>query len=208
MIKARLRTICSVSGFATLLLLAVIHFTPLTRVWARGLAGDWTDSAGATLIVLSSEVEADGILGPSSYIRSLYAVRAYRTDAFKTIIVTGGQSGAAPEPMGEAMREFLISNGVPSNVVRAETRASTTRENALFVKPMLAGITGKPVLMTSDFHMFRARRVFEKAGIPVVPRPVPDVLKRSNRMVNRWASFWTLVMETGKIGYYAWRGWV
>jgi uncharacterized SAM-binding protein YcdF (DUF218 family) len=195
-------------GFATLLLLVLVHFTPLTRWWARALAGNWTDSSGDTLIVLGSEMEADGVLGPTSYLRSLYAVRAYRDRPFHTVIVTGGRSGAAILPLGDAMRDLIAANGVPRNVILAENRAGSTRENALFVKPMLQGLSGTTVLMTSDFHMFRARRVFEKAGVHVVPRPIPDVLKRSNRIVNRWVSFWTLILETGKIGYYAWNRWL
>ena len=204
----KVRKICTVLGYATLVLLALVHFTPLTQWWARALAGNWTDSAGDTLIVLSSEIEADGVLGPSSYIRALYAVRAYRESAFRIIIVTGGGSGAAPLPRGEAMRDFLVAYGIPRSVIRTENRATSTRENAEFVKSMLQGTSGTAVLMTSDFHMFRARRTFEKAGVHVVPRPIPDVLKRSGRIVNRWVSFWTLVLETGKIGYYAWNRWL
>jgi uncharacterized SAM-binding protein YcdF (DUF218 family) len=203
-----MRRICSRLGCGALALLLLIHFTPMTRWWARALAGDWTDSTGDTLIVLSSELEADGVLGPSSYLRALYAVRAWREHPFRSIIVTGGRSGAAPMTLGDALRDFLVSNGVPRDIIHAETRATSTRENALFVKPMVAQGAGKIVLLTSDFHMFRARRVFEKAGIHVVPRPIPDVLKRSNHIVNRWPSFWTELAEVVKIGYYSWKRWL
>jgi len=204
----KLWKLCSTLGMCALALLVAVHFTPLTQVWARALAGDWADARGRTLIVLSSEIEADGVLGPSSYNRALYAVRAYRAGGFNTIIVTGGRSGAAPVSMGEALRDFLVASGVPANIVRVESRATSTRENALFVKALLQGATDKPVLLTSDFHMFRARRVFEKAGVHVAVHPIPDVLKRSNHIVNRWVSFWTLIVETGKIGYYAWKRWL
>jgi uncharacterized SAM-binding protein YcdF (DUF218 family) len=203
-----MRRICSALGCSTLVLLLLIHFTPLTRWWARALAGDWTDSTGDTLIVLSSEIEADGVLGPSSYLRALYAVRAWRERPFRSIIVTGGRSGAAPLALGDALRDFLVANGVPREIIHAENLAKSTRENALFVKPMVEQDAGKIVLLTSDYHMFRARRAFEKAGIHVVPRPIPDVLKRSNRIINRWPSFWTLLSETVKIGYYSWKRWL
>jgi uncharacterized SAM-binding protein YcdF (DUF218 family) len=199
---------CTTAGCATLVLLLLIHFTPLTRWWARALAGDWNDPAGDTLIVLSSELEADGVLGPVSYLRALYAVRAWREHPFRSIIVTGGRSGAAPLTLGEALRDFLTSNGVPPGIIHVENRAGSTRQSALFVKPMVEQGAGKIVLLTSDFHMFRARRVFEKAGIHVLPRPVPDVLKRSNSILNRWPSFWTVLAETLKIGYYSWKRWL
>lgn len=204
----KLWRVYSATACFVLAILLVILFTPLIPAWARALTDNWTDSPGETLIVLSAEIEADGVLGPSSYLRALYAVRAYRESPFRLIIVTGGRSGISPKPLGEAMREFLIANGIPAEIIRAENRASNTRENAQFVKPLLTGITGRTVLMTSDYHMFRARRVFRKAGIDVIPRPIPDVLKRSNHIVNRWGLFWTLALETVKIGYYAWERWL
>jgi uncharacterized SAM-binding protein YcdF (DUF218 family) len=202
------RKTLTILGYAALVLLALVHFTPLTEWWARALAGDWTDSPGDTLIVLSSEMEADGVLGPTSYLRALYAIRAYREKAFRTVIVTGGLTGAASTPLGDTFRDFLAAYGIPRNVILAENRAANTHENALYVKPMMQGLSGTTVLMTSDYHMFRARRAFEKAGVHVVPRPIPDVLKRSRWILNRWTSFWTLVIETGKIGYYAWNRWM
>jgi uncharacterized SAM-binding protein YcdF (DUF218 family) len=204
----RVRRICSTLGCATFVLLLVIHFTPLTTRWARLLAGDWTDAPGDTLIVLSAEIEADGVLGPSTYLRTLYALRAYREHPFRSIIVTGGRFQNSPIAIGDAMRDFLISNGIPPDVIHAENRATSTRENALFVKDMLPESAGTIVLMSSDYHMFRARRTFEKAGVHVIPRPIPDVLKRSNRIVNRWVMFWTVVAETGKIVYYSCSRWM
>lgn len=203
-----LRRLTTVLAYAALLLIVLVHFTPLTQWGARALAGDWTDSPGDTLIVLSSEMEADGVLGPTSYLRALYAIRAHRESPFRRIIVTGGYTGAATTPLGDALRDFLTAYGIPRDIIIAENRAISTRENALFVKPLLEGLTGKTVLMTSDFHMYRARRVFENVGIHVVPRPIPDVLKRSRWIVNRWASTWTVILEIAKIGYYSWNRWL
>lgn len=204
----RVQSIFCVLGSITLILMLTIHFTPLTKRWASLLANGWSNATSDTLIVLAAEIEIDGVLGPSSYVRTLYAVRAYRATPFRCIIVTGGQSGASPKTTGTAMRDFLIANGVPAGVIHVEARAASTRENAMFVKSMLQSRSSRPILMTSDFHMFRARRVFERAGIPVISRPVPDVLRRSNHIVNRWGSFWTLALETTKIGYYIWERWL
>jgi uncharacterized SAM-binding protein YcdF (DUF218 family) len=204
----RTRRLTSWAGSATLVLLLAIHLTPLTHYWARALAGNWTDGTGKTLVVPAAELESDGVLGPSTHLRTLYALRVYRESPFQTIIVTGGSQSNPPHPAGEAMRAFLIANGVPPSVVRAENQSASTRENATYTRRLLGSGAGSIVLLTSDYHMFRARRCFEKAGLRVIPRPVPDVLKRSNRIVNRWISFWTLVLETGKIGYYRWNGWI
>ena len=159
--------------------------------------------------MLSSEIEADGVLGPSTYLRTLYALRAYREHPFRTIIVTGGgRYPDSPVTVADAMRNFLIENGVPAGVVLAENRSADTRENALFSKDLLPAQPGTIVLMTSDFHMFRARRTFEKVGVHVVPRPIPDVLKRSSRLISRWTVFWVVAIETAKIVYYTWSRWM
>jgi len=87
-------------------------------------------------------------------------------------------------------------------------RSGSTHENALYVTELLAGISGRKVLLTSDYHMFRARRAFKKAGLEVLPRPFPDARKRASGWTGRWPAFLDLVGETMKIGYYYVRGWM
>jgi uncharacterized SAM-binding protein YcdF (DUF218 family) len=191
-----------------LLLVLVIHFTPLVPWYARWLAGGWPDDEGDILIVLSSEIQTDGILGSTSYLRSLYAVRAYRQHPFRAIVVSGGYTPGASISLAAAMREFLVANGVPREIVFAEERSHSTRENALYIKALIERWPGKRILLTSDYHVFRAERVFRKAGLPVVARPLPDVLKHYNHWIERWSCFWGLAEETAKIVYYAARGWI
>ena len=63
------------------------------------------------------------------------------------------------------------------------------------------------MLLTSDYHMFRARRAFRKAGLEVEPRPFPDADKRLNNWRARWQVVLDLGVETVKIVYYRVRGW-
>ena len=65
---------------------------------------------------------------------------------------------------------------------------------------------GRKVLLTSDYHMFRACRAFRKAGLEVAPRPFPDAGKRAANWLGRWPAFLDEVVETLKIGYYFVRG--
>jgi uncharacterized SAM-binding protein YcdF (DUF218 family) len=89
-----------------------------------------------------------------------------------------------------------------------ETRSRSTRENALFAKPILDGIPGRKILLTSDYHMYRARRVFQKIGLEVAPRPFPEVEERVENLLGRWDAFLELTTETGKISYYYLCGWI
>jgi uncharacterized SAM-binding protein YcdF (DUF218 family) len=97
---------------------------------------------------------------------------------------------------------------VPDDAILVENRSTSTHENAVFAKPLLAGLSGRFVLLTSDYHMFRAYGCFHRQGIPVVTRPIPDLLKRYNSVGDRWGAFWALAQELVKIGYYELRGWI
>ncbi len=191
----------------TILVLAV-HFTPLVRWWAGGLAHPWEDSDGDILIVLANEQQSDDMLGLVSYWRAVYAVRAWRAGHFRALVVSGGSPKGVHKSMAAVIGDFLICNGIPRDKVFLEEKSLTTRENALFTKQMIGSWPGKKVLLTSDYHTFRALRVFRAAGLEVAPHPFPDVLKQANSIVNRGPCFMTLVMETGKIVYYRARGWI
>lgn len=188
------------------LLVLVVTFAPLDSWWAEKLAGGWNHPQGDVLIVLGgAEGSSDGIIGWDSYVRSVYAVRAYRERGFPVILLSGAGS---PISVASSMREFLQSQGVPAGVLRVEERSWSTRENALYTAEILKGVAGRKVLLTSDYHIYRARRAFRKAGLEVAPHPIPDAFKRAGSLRGRWWAFLDLVGETVKILYYFARGWI
>jgi uncharacterized SAM-binding protein YcdF (DUF218 family) len=181
--------------------------TPFDGWYARLLAGDWTDSDGDILILLTADMNPDGVIGPASYWRSVYVVRAWRTEHFKKIVVSGGFM-ETPMSLASAVAEFLVGNGVPREAIILEERSTSTHENAIYTAQLIGSMPGKKVLMTSDQHMFRASREFRRVGMEIVPRPIPDVAKRANQILNRGPLFVGLLLETVKIGYYAAKGWI
>ncbi len=188
------------------LVVVVVTLTPIDRWWADKLAGGWRHPQGDILIVLGGEESSDdGIIAWDTYVRSLYAVRAFREQGFPVIVTSGSGS---PITEAAAMRDFLLSQGVPSSVVRMEDRSRSTRENAQNVAELLKGVSGRKVLLTSDYHIYRALRTFRKAGLEVAPWPVPDAFKHGSSVDERWSGFLDLVLETIKIGYYGVRGWM
>lgn len=192
-------------SIGSLWLLATV--TPLTSWWANKLAGRWEDPRGEILIVLGAEIiEPDGMIGESSYWRTVYAVRAWREGGFREMILVGGPPGKSP--VAEAMRRFVVAQGVPETATRVEPDSRSTRENAVNVQRLLGDRPGRKVLLTSDFHMFRAFRAFRKVGLDMEPRHAVDILKRARRWQNRWPLLLDLGEETVKIGYYRIRGWI
>lgn len=188
------------------LLYVVVSASPLVTWWGRALAGPWNDPSGDILIVLGGALQDTNIIGMNSYWRSMYAALAYKEGGFREVLVTGG--GPDATPISAPMRDFISCSGVPREAIHIETKSNTTRENAAYAAKMLAGRPGRKVLLTSDYHMYRAWRVFRKAGIYAAPRPFPDIGKRAGAWYNRWPLFIELMTETAKIVYYHARGWI
>ncbi len=182
------------------LLLLVTLLPP--RWYVIGLAGVWNDPPGATLIVLGADSLDGQMLGVASYWRSVYAILAWREGGFGHLILSGETSVTAP------MRDFIVAQGIPASVIVMENRSNSTRENALFTTSLARQFPAPYVLLTSDYHMWRARHAFQKAGLIVQPRPFPDALKRMNQWSARWSIFIELLVESAKIIYYWARGWV
>lgn len=194
--------LCAMIGVCAI----VLTVFPIDNWIAERLAGRWVEPPGNVLIVLGGGKFDDDIIGESSYIRAANALRAERRDHFQKIVILGGsQQGVAVSLL---MRNFLLSNGISPDQIVTETTSQSTHENALYGKPLLDSIPGTKVLMTSDYHVYRAVRVFRKQGINVQPWPVNDVERRQTRLSWRLPLFGELMLETAKILYYRVRGWI
>jgi uncharacterized SAM-binding protein YcdF (DUF218 family) len=188
--------ICASVGLIFLL----ATFSPFVDWYARKLAHPWNGPRGDILVVLSGS-GINGFPDENTVLRCMYAVFAYREGGFRKIVVSGYQTSLH-------MRNFLIAEGVPAEVVVMEDAAKSTRENALYVTRLLSGEAGSKVLLTSDYHMFRAVRSFRKAGLAVSPRAIPDAVKRYRSPLKTWSAFVDEAVESTKIVYYAFQGWI
>ena len=188
--------VCACVGLVFLL----ATFSPFVRWYARTLRGSWSDPRGDTLIVLGG-ASLEGFPAENTVLRCMYAASAYRARGFRKVVVTGYRVGAH-------MRSLLIAEGVPPEAIAVEENARSTRENAVNVARLLSGEAGPKVLMTSDFHMFRAARAFRKAGLEIEPWPIPDALKRIGNRLKTWSAFVDEATESAKIVYYFWGGWI
>jgi uncharacterized SAM-binding protein YcdF (DUF218 family) len=197
------RTAC---GWLTRLLAAIglimvlATVTPIDLWWAHAYSGPIEQPRGDVLIVLSAARDDEGLVSFSSYWRARYALLAWQSGGFQKVVVSGGG--------GPGIANFLLAEGVPRQAIVAEWQSQSTRENGINTARLVAGMPGRKVLLTSDFHMYRAIRVFRKVGIQVTPMPVPDVLKSAQHWNGRVTAFETMVVESAKIVYYGLRGWI
>ena len=198
-----LRALLIVTGAVLLL----VTFTPVVPWAAGGLSKTWTDTDHGVLILLSGdEVTYEGTaprhaIGLRSYWRAIHAIYLWRRGHFENLLLSGEHSG-------ETIKPLLVANGIPETAIVVEDRSRTTRENALFSQPLLANLSAPYVLLTSDYHTYRAARVFAKAGIRIETIPAPDLLKRANNLAGRWQCLWDLLAEYAAIADYRIRGWI
>lgn len=84
------------------------------------------------------------------------------------LIPSGGKGDDENRPEGEAMREYLLAAGVPSDRVIAETQSKTTEENLLFSAPIIAkhAEPGQTIVVTSEYHAFRAALLAKRVKFP------------------------------------------
>lgn len=198
-----LRRFCRVLyGFlaATGLITVLVVCTPVVSWWAHTYSGPIDQPKGDVLIILSAASDDQGMISYSSYWRARAALDAWHTGGFKKLVISGGG--------GRGIFDFLTAYGIQPGVILVDPRPFSTRENAVDTAQLIRGMPGRRVLLTSDFHMYRAIRAFRKAGIAVTPLAVPDVLHSTEHWNGRFRAFETMLVESVKILYYRFRGWI
>ena len=183
------------------LITVLVISTPIVAWWAQAYSGPIEQPKGDILILLSAAADDKyGGISYSSYWRARQALLAWQTGGFKKIVICGGGD--------PGILNFLLADGIPREAFVTERRSVSTRENAIETARLIQNLPGKKVLLTSDFHMYRAIRVFRKLGIEAAPMAVPDVLHSTEHWNGRFQAFETMLGESAKIVYYAIRGWI
>jgi uncharacterized SAM-binding protein YcdF (DUF218 family) len=147
-------------------------------------AGDVIVVLGGSIGVAKPPERPYPDLSPTSD-RLWHAARLYHAGKAPRVLVSGGSGSEEVEPEAAAMREMLLTFGVPRDAILLETESTDTAENAAFSRAVLGERAGRVILVTSALHMPRARRALERTGLQVaaaptdfevVPRPF-DVLR-------------------------------
>jgi uncharacterized SAM-binding protein YcdF (DUF218 family) len=91
------------------------------------------------------------------------------------VVVSGGNGELFLEGEGDATTapRLLTALGVAADSLILEDKSRNTYENAVFTRQLVTPKPGETwLLVTSAFHMPRAKALFDKAGFPTVPWPV------------------------------------
>jgi len=118
------------------------------------------------LIVLGARVEEDG--RPSKALeKRIRAAAEYLARNPDTVAVASGGKGT-DEVISEAacIRNGLIERGIGEERIILEERSTTTSENMAFSMALMEnGADAKIGLVTNNYHVFRAVRLAEHAGM-------------------------------------------
>lgn len=133
---------------------------------------------------------------PTLLRRGKAAAATYRARGARDVVVACGGKAWSDVVEADDLARILEDEGVaPSHIVR-ERVSLDTHENALGAKGVLDDLgIGDVVLVTCDWHLPRARMLFERAGLRVidevgVPPPHPTLLRRVYWRARERVSLW------------------
>jgi len=161
-------TVCDlVFGYVSFLFVSYVLYALVYGRIARAGAADF-------VIVLGQGLRADGTVPPMLAGRldrghAVWARLAARAPAQErpVLIVSGGKGSDERVSEASAMAAYLVRRGFPADAILLEPMSASTEENLRFSKAIMD--ERKPgcrcVIVTSDFHAFRAALIARRLGI-------------------------------------------
>lgn len=147
--------------------------------------------------------------------RLVHAVALFKAGKAPVVLVTGG-SPAGGRPEARQIKDLLVVMGVPDRRILLENVSRNTAENAAFSAQILQSREMQQILLvTSAYHMPRAKALFDAQGLDVIPAPTDYQQVVADRVVARWLpSVDALHQSTDvlheMVGYWVYRirGWL
>ena len=143
--------------FAGVLLFAIVEGMILSQYGAvPGPGADY-------VIILGAQWKTEG---PSEVLRRRLdkAVEYLNENPDTQAIVSGGQGGNEPVSEAAGMRGYLVDAGIGDERIRMEDVSTNTYENLVFSGRLLDVESDKVVIVTNNFHVFRALCIAQKQG--------------------------------------------
>lgn len=104
--------------------------------------------------------------GPSEVLRRRLdkAVEYLKDNPDTIVIVSGGQGSNEPITEAAGMRQYLVNAGISGEKILVEDQSTNTLENLVFSGRLLDKENDRIVIITNNFHMFRAMQIAKKQG--------------------------------------------
>lgn len=148
------------------------------------------------IIVLGAQVKPDGTPSLQLQWRIDAAAQAWK-DRNCLVIACGAKGSNEPAPEALVMRDELIKQGVPEEMILTDAESFNTRQNIDHAVKLLEGRDADHVLIvTSDYHLPRAMAIAEDAGLDASGLGSPTKLglrfwlKNHGREGLAWIKYW------------------
>lgn len=112
-------------------------------------------------------------------------------------VVSGGQGNGEDISEAEAMRRYLVGHGISENRILTEDKSTSTRENIAFTAEILKEHDiFRAVIVTSDFHQYRAELYAERNGLTVGHHSgKTPIFNLANYWVREWAALFDAIVR-------------
>jgi uncharacterized SAM-binding protein YcdF (DUF218 family) len=156
-------------------------------VWQVDRLGQRDEARPAdAIVVLGARVEADGSPGSDLTSRTYHAVDLWQAGYAPQIICTGGYKNERFSA-ASVCRRFAVDLGVPIDRVELADGTSNTVEDAAAAARVMKNHGWRlAILVSHPLHLFRARWLFQEAGVDVVTSPTSTETGRILPPLRAW----------------------
>lgn len=93
------------------------------------------------------------------------------------VIVSGGKGPGEDISEAKAMQQGLIAQGIEEARIMMEDKSTTTHENIVFSKELIPDTATSGLIVSNDFHIYRAVEIAKKEGLDMkgLPAKTPKV---------------------------------
>lgn len=124
------------------------------------------------IIILGAGTRNSGAPTDATFRRVLHGVALYRQGLAPYLLCTGGITQNHPKSEAQACAEVAQTQGVPTTAILLEEHSTSTEENAIEARKVMDAHNLKTaILVTDNFHIFRAEILFHAQQIPIVSSP-------------------------------------
>lgn len=155
-----------VIGLCFVFIFAGIAWISYTYVQMKNVANEKPPKDIPYLIILGAKVNGDK-MSKALFERAKVGLSYLNQNKNTKVIVTGGKGQDEDISEAEAVKRYLVQNGISKERILMENQSVNTYENIKFAKKLYA--VDKAVIVSNDFHLYRALQLAKSQGIQAYP---------------------------------------
>lgn len=160
-----------------IVILAIISFITIEVLIIKSANSEEAEKV-EYVVILGAGLRGEE-LSLTLYNRLSTAIMYLNNNIQSKVIVTGGQGPGEDITEAEGMKRFLIASGINKSRIIIEDKSTSTFENLLFsrriLEEQLSYNDKKIMIVTCDFHIFRAKFLASRLGFKPYGLPSPSV---------------------------------